>query len=163
MSGSRLINHAETARTILAWLVAACATGIMIAGCFAKSTRWTDFAAGRSTAWSDGIQPLAVWAVLGGGAILISLLWSLRDEHWIPFGVASLLIFWRVATVADSYRNWLESADWVSVYDHQKIAFGLRAVPFIATIGVLSTMLLTAVATWLLVQNHRVLPGPQSA
>jgi len=160
---SRLINHAERARFVLAWVVAGCAAAMMISGFFAKSTRWTDISGGRSMAWFDGIKPWAVWSVLGGAVILLLLLWSLWAERWIPLSVAILLIFWRVATLAGAYRTRLESTDWTTTYDHQEIAFGLRVVPFIAMIGLLSAMLLASVATWLLVQDRRADPHLASA
>ena len=163
MGRSQLIDRAERARFVLAWVDAGCAAAMMVSSFFAKSTRWTDISGGRSMAWADGIKPWAVWAVLGGAAILILLLWNLWIEHWIPLSVASLLIFWRTATLAGAYRTRLESADWVSTYDHQQIAVGLRAVPFIAIIGLLSAMLLASVATWLLVQDRRVDLHPTSA
>jgi hypothetical protein len=160
---SRLIDHAERARCVLAWVVAGCAAAMLVSGLFAKSTRWTDISGGQSMAWADGIKPWAAWSVLGGAVILLLLLWTLWTDRWIPLSVASLLIFWRVATLADTYRSRLESADWLSTYDHQRIAFGLRAVPFIAMIGLLGAMLLALVATWLLAQGRRAEPHPASA
>jgi len=159
----RLIDRAERARFVLAWVVAGCAAMMMISGFIAKSTRWTDISDGRSMAWSDGIKPWAVWSVLGGAVVLLLLLWNMWTEHWIPLSVAALLIFWRVATLAGAYRTRLESTDWTATYDHQQIAFGLRVVPFIAIIGLLSAMLLASVATWLLMQDRRVDPRPASA
>jgi hypothetical protein len=122
----------------------------------------------RHLRWSvDGVvrrhKPWAVWSVLGGAVILLLLLWNLWAERWIPLSVAILLIFWRVATLAGAYRTRLESTDWTTIYDHQQIAIGLRVVPFIAMIGLLSAMLLASVATWLLVQDRRVEPYPASA
>jgi len=163
MGKNRQIISAEVVRSVLAWMVAACAAGIMIAGFFAKSTRWTDLSSGQSIAWIDGIKPWAVWSVLGGAVVLLLLFWNLWADRWIPLSAASMLIFWRVATLADSYRTRLESADWVSTYDHQQIAFGLRAVPVVGIIGLLSAALLFAVATWLQVQDRDAVRGPAPA
>jgi len=160
MGKNRQIISAEVVRSVLAWMVAACAAGIMIAGFFAKSTRWTDLSSGQSIAWIDGIKPWAVWSVLGGGVVLLLLFCNLWADRWIPLSAASMLIFWRVATLADSYRTRLESADWVSTYDHQQIAFGLRAVPVVGIIGLLTAAFLIAVATWRQAQDRRAVRGP---
>jgi hypothetical protein len=156
-------DRAETIQSVLAWLVAACAVGMMTAGFFAKSTRWTDLTNGQTMAWVDGVKPWAVWSVLGGAAIMLLLLWNLWAERWVPLSVASLSIFWRVTTITDSYRSRLESADWASTYDHQQIAFGLRAIPVIAMIGMLSALLLVSVATWRLAQKPPAVSKPQAA
>ena len=157
----RFINLAEAAQITLAWVVAGCAAAIIVAGFFAKSTRWTDSSGGRSMAWADGIKLWAVWAVLGSLAVLLLLILSVWTERWIPTGAAIAAIFWRVASIAASYRSHLESAGWESIYDHQRLALGLRIVPFIAVVGMLSAALLTSVATWIGWQNRRSSLSPR--
>ena len=161
MRGDRVINRAETAKSVLAWVVAGCAAAFIVAGFFAKSSRWTDSSGGRSMAWSDGVKSWAVWAVLGGLAVVLLLILNVWTERWIPTGAAIAAIFWRVASIAASYRSHLESAGWESIYDHQRLALGLRIVPFIAEVGILSAALLTSVATWIAWQDRRSSLAPR--
>jgi len=135
--------------------MAASAVAMVVGGFLAKSSRWTDFTDGQSMGWTDGVKLWAIWAVLGGLTVLSLLILNSWNDRWLIFATVGLFVFWRAGTETAAYRSQIESDGWATMYDHQRIALGLEAVPIVGTVGATSAAFLIAVTLAVLVR-HRV-------
>jgi hypothetical protein len=149
-----IIHFLERVRPVLVVALSAVAALMMVGGIACKSTRWTNISNGTGMAWKDGVKPWALWAFLGGLAVLALVGVSWWYDRWLLCGIGALVLFWQAGFRASGYRTQLESSDWITIYDHQRIALGLRLVPAVATVGMLSAALLIAATVALLLKER---------
>lgn len=119
---------------------------VALGGLMGKSRAWTGFEEGGGQGWIDGVKPWALWAFLGGLAVIALLLigsaWG--DGLWLLAGAGAFLL-WHAGNEAAEYRDRIEGGI-LTMYDHHTVSFGLRVVPVVGTIGAIATGTLAALA-----------------
>ena len=126
-----------------------------LGGLASKSWAESSYPDGTGEGWTDGAKPSALWALLGGLAVLALLAagwwWS---ERWWVLAAAGAVGLWHAGSQATAYRDQLEAGWTWSHYQQHTLSFGLRVVPVVAPVGAVAAGGLT-VATLALLLSGR--------
>lgn len=112
------------------------AAGIVaLGGLVSKSTASTSFGPDGGMGWTDGVNPWAIWAFLGGVTVVALLLGgrSHGEGLWLLAGAGAFLL-WHAGNEAARYRERLEAGMFRN-YDEHILSFGLRVVPTVGRVG----------------------------
>lgn len=145
--GYRLL---ESVRERLAFATAISAFLTVLGSLICKSARSVSFVDGTGAGWKDGVKPWALWAFLGGLAILILIGFAAWTDRWTVPAIASIALWVKIATGTVSYRDHLEASFQIQTYyAEQNIADGMYVVPIGAIIGAICAGFLAIVSTWM--------------